>query len=122
MERIQDIYDAIAAGGFKPSTLQAIEEYSNDIENGTTDFPRFNQQEHAGLCKGGSPLIGASIVACYARRSLATGSNAESSQGQCKSSAEVSSLNLCRDAACARSIEQGDPANWQIDQLQEQLF
>ena len=119
MERIQDIYDAIAAGGFKPSTLQAIEEYSNDIENGTTDFPRFNQQEHAGLCKAGPALIGASVVAGYAARSLATSGDATGSQGQCKSSAEVSSLNLCRDAACARSIEQGGPANWQIDQLQE---
>lgn len=122
MELIQDIYDAIAAEGFNPSTLQLIDAYVNDIENGTTDFPRFNQQEHAGLCKAGPALIGASIVAGYAARSFAASGNAASSQGQCKSSAEVSSLNLCRDAACARSIEQGGPANWQIDQLQEQLI
>jgi len=66
------------------------------IQNGTTDFPRFNQQEHAGLCKAGPALIGASVVAGYAARSLAASGNAASSQG--------------------------GPANWQIDQLQEQLI
>ena len=96
MERIQFIYDAIATDGFKPSTLQAIDEYINDIENGTTDFPRFNQQEHSGLCKAGPALIGASIVACHATRSFATSGNAASSQGS--------------------------SANWEIDQRQEQLI
>ena len=93
---MQFIYDAIAADGFKPSTLQAIDEYINDIENGTTDFPRFNQQEHSGLCKAGPALIGASIVASYAARSLATSGDAASSQGV--------------------------PANWQVDELQEKLI
>ena len=115
MDVLNDIYAAIAAEGFTAGTLQMIDNYANDIQNGREDFSRFNLSEHAGLCKGGSPLIGASIVACYARRSLEAGSNAESSQGQCKSSAEVSLLNLCRDAACARSTEQGNPANWEID-------
>jgi hypothetical protein len=96
MKRIQDIYDAIATDGFAPSTLRLIDAYVNDIENGTTDFPRFNQQEHAGLCKAGSALIGASIVAGYAARSLATSGDAASGE---------------------RS-----PANWQIDQLQEKLI
>ena len=77
---MQFIYDAIAADGFKPSTLQAIDEYINDIENGTTDFPRFNQQEHSGLCKAGSALIGASVIASYAARSLTAGSHAGGSQ------------------------------------------
>ncbi|MBR6843807.1 MAG: hypothetical protein IKM79_01790 [Bacteroidales bacterium] len=68
----------------------------NDIENGTTDFPRFNQQEHSGLCKAGSALIGASIVASYAAGSLAASSDVASGQG--------------------------GPTNWQIDSLQEQLI
>ena len=91
MKSIQDIYDAIATDGFKPSTLQIIDAFVNDIENGTTDFPRFNQQEHAGLCKAGPALIGASIVAGYAARSLATSGDVAGGQGV--------------------------PANWQIDQL-----
>ena len=44
-----------------------------------------------------APLIGASIVVSYARRSLTTGSDAESSEG-------------------------GSPANWQIDEEQERLL
>ena len=96
MRTIQDIYDAIAADGFKESTLRIIDDLINDIENGTTDFPRFNQQEHSGLCKAGPALIGASIVASYATRSLAASGNA---------------------AGC-----QGSPANWQIDELQERLI
>ena len=97
MDVLNDIFAAIAAQGFTAQTLQMIDNYANDIQNGREDFSRFNLSEHAGLCKGGSPLIGASIVACYARRSLATGSNAESSQGGC-------------------------PANWQIDEVQERLI
>ncbi len=96
MRSIQDIYDAIAADGFKEPTLRIIDGLINDIENGTTDFPRFNQQEHSGLCKAGPALIGASIVASYATRSLAASGNA---------------------AGC-----QGSPANWQIDELQERLI
>jgi hypothetical protein len=96
MRYFQDIYDAIAADGFKESTLCLIDELINDIENGTTDFPRFNQQEHSGLCKAGSALIGASIVASYAAGSLAASSDVASGQG--------------------------GPTNWQIDSLQEQLI
>ncbi len=40
----------------------------------------FNLPEHAGLCEGDSPFIGAAVIACYARRSLATGDYAESSE------------------------------------------
>jgi len=96
MNSIQDIYDAMAADGFNPSTLQLIDGFVNSIENGSTDFPRFNQQEHAGLCKAGPALIGASIVAGYAARSLAASGDVAGSQGV--------------------------PTNWQIDQLQEQLI
>ncbi|MBR4643900.1 MAG: hypothetical protein IKO73_01900 [Bacteroidaceae bacterium] len=96
MRSINDIYEAIDADGFKDSTLQLIDEYISDIENGFTDFPRFNQQEHAGLCKGGSPLIGASIIACYATGSITASCNAEG--------------------------RQRSPANWEIDEHQERLI
>ena len=96
MGSIEDIYEAIAADGFSERTLQLIDEQVNNIQDGTEDFSRFNLSEHAGLCKGGAPLIGASIVACYATASITTGSNAES--------------------------RQGGPANWQIDERQEQLI
>ena len=96
MKCFQDIYDAIAANGFADATLQAIDELVNNIENGTTDFPRFNLREHSGICKAGSALIGASIVASYAQRSLAASSHAGSSQTS--------------------------PSNWEIDELQEKLI
>ena len=54
------------------------------------------QQEHAGFCKAGAPLIGASIIASYARRSITASSNAEG--------------------------REGGPANWEIDEKQEQLI
>ena len=65
-------------------------------QNGTRDFPRYNLSEHAGLCKAGPVLIGASIVAGYATRSLTASSHAEGCEG--------------------------GPANWQIDECQEQLI
>ena len=80
MKCLQDIYEAIATDGFRESALQIIDEFVNDIENGSTDLPRFNQREHSGICKAGSALIGASIVASYATRSLTAGSNAGSGQ------------------------------------------
>lgn len=97
MEEINAIYNAIAAEGFSAETLRMIDELTNDIRYGRKDFNGFTLPEHAGLCKGGAPLIGASIVAGYARRSLTTGGDAESSQG-------------------------GSPANWQIDEAQERLI
>lgn len=42
MKCIQDIYEAIENGGITASTLQLIDEFVNDIENGSTDLPRFN--------------------------------------------------------------------------------
>jgi hypothetical protein len=80
MKCIQDIYEAIENGGLNASALHLIDEYVNEIENGSTDLPRFNQQEHSGLCKAGSALIGASVIASYAARSLTAGSYAGSSQ------------------------------------------
>ena len=97
MDVLNNIYAAIAAEGFTDGTLQMIDNYINDIRYGRKDFNGFTLPEHAGLCKGGAPLIGATIVAGYARRSLTTGGNAESSEG-------------------------GSPANWQIDEAQERLI
>jgi len=97
MDRLQHIYEIIALDNFSEKALKEINNYVKDIQNGTEDFFRFNLSEHAGLCKGGAPLIGASIVACYARRSLETGCNATGSERCC-------------------------PANWEIDELQEQLI
>ena len=94
---MNNIYAAIAADGFSAETLQMIDNLTNDIRYGRKDFNGFTLPEHAGLCKGGAPLIGASIVAGYARRSLTTGGDAESSQG-------------------------GSPANWEIDEAQERLI
>lgn len=96
MGSIGDIYEAIAAEGFSERTLRLIDELVNDIQNGTRDFPRFNISEHAGLCKAGPVLIGASVIAGYATRSLTASGNAEGCEGS--------------------------PANWQIDELQEKLI
>ena len=82
LSSIEDIYKAIAAEGFCEQTLQLIDEQVNNIQNGTEDFSRFNLSEHAGLCKGGAPLIGASIITCNARRSLTASCDAESSKGE----------------------------------------
>ena len=94
MDEINDIYTAIATDGFSERTLQMINNLTNDIQYGRKDFIGFTLSEHAGLCKGGSSLIGASIVVGYARRSLTAGGNAESGEGSV-------------------------PANWQIDEEQD---
>ena len=97
MDRLKVICGKIATDGFADSTLLEINNYINDIQNGTEDFSRFNLSEHAGLCTAGTPLIGASIVASYAAAGFAASGNAGSGQG-------------------------GSPANWQIDELQEYLI
>ena len=96
MGSISEIYNAIANNGFAEQTLQRIDEYINEIQNGTRDFPRYNFSEHAGLCKAGPVLIGASVIASYATRSLTASCHAEGCEG--------------------------GPTNWQIDELQEQLI
>ena len=94
--KIEQIYDIIEEEGFTAQTLQTIDNYIKEIQNGTEDFPRFNLSEHAGLCTAGAPLIGASIIASYATASITASCNAEGSQG--------------------------GPANWQIDECQEKLI
>ncbi len=94
--RLEHIFGIIANEGFTDITLQEIDNYINDIQNGTEDFPRFNLSEHAGLCTAGAPLIGASVIACYATASLTAGGNAEGGEGSL--------------------------ANWQIDECQEKLI
>jgi hypothetical protein len=70
--------------------------HTENIENGRADFSRFNEQEHAGLCKAGAAIIGASVVASYARRSIT--------------------------ASCHAEGREGGPFNWEIDEKQEQLL
>ena len=66
---------------FRHQPYKLIDNYTNDIQNGTTIFYRFTIPEHAGLCTAGSALIGASVVASYARASLMAGRDASGSQG-----------------------------------------
>ena len=96
MDRLQHIFEVIAKEGFSDVTLQEINNYVKDIQNGTEDFFRFNLSEHAGLSKGGAPLIGASIVAGYATASITT--------------------------SCDVEGRQGSPANWEIDEQQEKFI
>ena len=94
MDVLNEIYVTIAAEGFSNKTLQMIDNYTNDIRYGRKDFNGFTLSEHAGLCKGGSPLIGAAIIVSYTRRSLTTSSDVEGGKGQSKSSVEISSLDI----------------------------
>ena len=94
--KLEHLYELIANEGFTALTLQEIDNYIKDIQNGTEDFPRFNLSEHAGFCTAGASLIGASIIACYATASITASRNVEGSQGS--------------------------PANWEIDERQEQLI
>ena len=96
MDEMQRIYNAIAHDGFADTTLQIINDYVNDILYGRKNLSRFTIEEHAGLCTAGEVLIGASIIASYATRSLT--------------------------ASCHAEGGQGSPANWQIDECQEQLI
>ncbi len=79
-KRLMHIFDSIREDGFSAHTLQLIDNYTNDILYGRTNLDRFNQQEHAGLCSGGAPLIGAYIVCCYARASFEPGRFSSKSQ------------------------------------------
>jgi hypothetical protein len=97
MEPLQRIYDAIAAEGFSAVVLELIDNYSKDVENGRENFPRYTLSEHSGICKAGAALIGASVVAGYARASLEASCNASGGQGS-------------------------RPTNWQIDECQEKAI
>ena len=97
MNPLQEIFDAIAAEDFSVRVVALIDNYINDILYGKTSFPRFNLSEHAGVCTGGAALIGASVVACYARASLEASANAGAGQD-------------------------GGPCNWEIDELHVYLY
>lgn len=94
---LEEIYKQIDAEGFSARTLEVISNFSNDIVNGRTNFSRFTLPEHAGVCTGGTALIGASVVAGYARASLEASSDVAGSQA-------------------------GSPSNWQIDERQEKFI
>ena len=81
---------------YPPQKKKASQYRLDTIQNGTTNFYRFTIPEHAGLCTAGSALIGASIVASYARASLTAGRNA---------------------SGCQES-----PNSWEIDEIQERLI
>lgn len=93
---LEEIYSGIDREGFSDEVLGKIASYSNDIRNGHTNFARYNIPEHAGLCVGDKVLIGASIIAGYASRSIGAGGD-------------------------AREGKTG-PASWEIDERQEQLI
>ena len=91
------IFDSIREGGFSAHTLQLIDNYTNDILYGRTNLDRFNQSEHAGLCSGGAPLIGAYIVCCYARASF-------------------------EPSRFSPECQEAKPSNWEIDAKQEEVL
>ena len=74
--------------------IMDIDKRINNIQNGTEDIPRFNQPEHAGVCSAGPLLIGALLVCDIARESFSAG----------------------KDAGGGETT----PANWEIDEAQEQ--
>ncbi len=95
--RQEQINTSITYNGFSAHTLQLIDNYTNDILYGRTNLDRFNQQEHAGLCSGGAPLIGAYIVCCYARASFESG-------------------------RFSLKCQEAKPSNWEIDAKQEEVL
>lgn len=97
MITLQEIFEAIAVEGYSLRVLKMIDNYSNEILYGTASFSRFTLPEHAGLCTAGPVLIGAAIVADYARGSLEASSHAAGGQGVC-------------------------PSNWAIDEAQEKAI
>ena len=90
-----NINASIRNNGFSRHSLQLMDDYTNDIINGKTNITRFNQAEHAGLCRAGEMLIGAYIVCNYARTSL--------------------------EASADAATSQTSPTNWEIDEAQEAL-
>ena len=96
-KRLLDIFDSIRDSGFSAHTLQLIDNYTNDILYGRTNLDRFNQSEHAGLCSGGAPLIGAYIVCCYARASF-------------------------EPSRFSPECQEAKPSNWEIDAKQEEVL
>lgn len=103
MSSIQDIYEAIATEGFSEWGLQLIDEYVNDIQNGTRDFPRYNLSEHAGLCEASPVLIGASIIASYATRSFTASSHVEGCPGG-PANWQMASANVFIDQVSGKPI------------------
>ena len=92
---LRTIHAAIREEGFSERTIEIIDNYTYQILNGKTNLTQFTQAEHAGLCRAGEMLIGAYIVCNYAQASLAAGADAGASQA--------------------------GPANWEIDEEQENL-
>ncbi len=94
---MQEIFDAISTEGFSAQVLEMIDNFANNIENGRKNLSRYTIPEHAGVCTAGKVLIGATVIASYARASLEASTNA--AEGQTSS-----------------------PSNWKIDALQEKFI
>ena len=95
--RQEQINTSIKYNGFSEHTLQLIDNYINDILYGRANIHRFDLQEHAGLCTGGAPLIGAYAVCCYARASFEPG-------------------------RFSLKCQEAKPTNWEIDAKQEEVL
>ena len=119
---LEEIYKQIDAEGFSARTLEVISNFSNDIINGRTNFSRFTLPEHAGVCTGGTALIGASVVAGYARASLEASCHAAGSQTGSPSNCRSSESRGETCIASAESRQHSAIANWQIDERQEKLI
>lgn len=94
LRKILQICGVISHGVINNDFIMNIDEHINSILNGTEDLPKFNQPEHAGVCSAGPLLVGAILVCDFTRESLSAGRNV-------------------RDGETA-------PANWEIDEAQEQ--
>ena len=94
-KELEQIFQSIYSSDFSEHTLHLMDNYINNILNGKTNLTQFNQPEHAGLCLAGEMLIGAYIVCHYARTSL--------------------------EASSDVATGQANPANWEIDALQEKM-
>lgn len=92
MTTTQEIYEAIAAEGFSPRVLDMINCFSKEVIYGTASFSRFNSPEHAGLCTAGPLLIGSSIIADYARRSLEASGHVAGGERRFASNLQIDAL------------------------------
>ena len=115
---MDDLLLSINANGFSTEVIRKIDKFVNEIENGSRDFPQFNQPEHAGVCSAGPLLIGALTVCNYTREGLAAGCHASGSQGTCKREQSQIDLFSAERSRFSNQI-QGTPTNWEIDQEQE---
>lgn len=93
------LYSAIDMNGCNYETLELLTNLTTNIFRGTTEFDKFNTAEHVGIRAGGANLIWASVIACYARRSVTASENAGGSQ-------DAFTINSLTDQLQEKLIEQ----------------